>query len=78
MSDEQTADTELDERLDDKEGDELDGSVSAVAERAREEQLRALAAIHGDIGDDLLPGVEPIADDVLFTVGQWPHGWVAA
>ena len=57
---------------------EVDGEVGAVAETAREEQLRALAAIHGGVGEDVLPGVAPFVDADLFGGGDWPHGWVAA
>jgi len=75
MPDNQIADTEVD---DSEVGNEGGGAVDRVAETDREEQLRALAAIHGDVGDDLLPSVEPIVDDAVFVVGEWPYGWVTA
>jgi hypothetical protein len=70
MPDNQIADTEMDTQADDE--------VDTVLETTREEQLRALAAIHGGLGDDLLPGVAPFVDDDLFGGREWPHGWVAA
>lgn len=77
MPDNQIADTEVgDSKVDDSKVDEEgDDAVDPVAETDREKRLRALAAIHGDVGDDLLPGVEPIVDDAVF-VGEWPYGWV--
>jgi hypothetical protein len=57
---------------------ELDGEGETGAKTVCEEQLRALAAIHGGLGEDLLaglPGVDAFVDDDLFG-GGWPHGWV--
>jgi hypothetical protein len=48
--------------------------TDAAARRDRE--LRALTALYGGLGEDLLPGVEPLLDVDAFVDRPWPIGWV--
>jgi hypothetical protein len=55
-----------------------ENSRSDAADRSRGgPRLDVLAALYGGLGDDLLPGVEPLLDVATLLDRPWPHGWVS-